>query len=152
MSTLRDIVEQCPLLYWTKEHRYSISIELATGQTLVMRTRLTDLRNHGLKPFTLRANTPWLADKPHSVLSAICDLVDARFLQLATDQLAVAQYVGDIMRSMGQKQYKFVYTVIIPLLATILLKYEPTATLAGWTNWLEMCVKYCKTSHNEGKL
>jgi len=152
MSTLRDIVDQCPLLYWTKEHRHSISIELATGQTLVVRTKLSDLKGYSLPYGTLRKSTSWLADKPDSVLSAITDLVDARFLQLATDQLAVAQYVGDIMRSMGQKQYKFVYTVIIPLLATILLKYEPTATLAGWTNWLEMCVKYCKSNHNEGNL
>src|SRR5688572_23742351 len=93
MTTLHDVVNECPLAYWTKEHRHCIHIELTTGQTLVMRASMSDLVGYRCTPIMLRANSPWLMDKSHGVLDALSHLVDERFLLLARDQLAIANQV-----------------------------------------------------------
>ena len=144
MLTLVELIDTCPLYNWTYTHRHHISIELVTGQTLVMRSSLADLIGYKCTAQMLRNGTPWLQDKSDEVLNSIASLVDARFLQLANEQLKIANCVKEMLSSISMGLFYTVVKATIPSLGIMLLKYEPHATLAGWGTWLENCINYCK--------
>ena len=148
MTTMQDINRTSVLRFWLKEQKHSIRIELVTGQSLVMRSTLPDLKGFKCAPYMLRNGTPWLQHSSEDVIAALCDLVDARFLQLVHAQLQVAQFANLIITNITQGNYLYTRTTLVGTLARMLLEYEPHATLAGWPIWLQTVVDYCKERLN----
>jgi len=148
MTSIEDIARTSPLRHWITQQKHSISIELVTGQTLVIRSSLQDFKGFKCTPYMLRTGTSWLQDSPNDVLDALSDLVDARILQLVTAQLHVAQLSTLVITNIKQGNYLYTRTTLVGTLARMLLEYEPTATLAGWPIWLQTVVDYCKERLN----
>jgi len=143
VTTLKQIAQSCPLPYWVKEHKHCISIELVTGQTLVVRTALKDLKGFKCTADMLRKVTPWLQDKSNDVLDALAALVDARMLQLTQNQLVIAEQVTLILRHMTAGDYIYTMTTLIPALAHVMAEYGDGSLLPIWRTWLESCVLFC---------
>jgi hypothetical protein len=144
MTSLYDIASTSPLRHWLTKQKHIIRVHLVTGQTLIMRSSLQDLKRFKCTPYMLRNGTPWLQDTPNDVLTAISDLVDAKFLQLAHSQLQIAQFCTLVITNLTQKNYTYTRTTLVGTLAHMLLEHEPTATLAGWPIWLQTVIDYCK--------
>lgn len=140
-----DLVHLCPLSFWALHHKHCISIELVTGQFLVVRSTMQDFSGFRCTPEVLRSLSPWLQDKPLSTLLALSDLVTQKIMHLATDQLTVAKNVEAVFKGLREHQYRRTRTVFIPALALLLSEYQPHARMAGWTSWLENCSNYCKS-------
>lgn len=148
MTTLAQIAQLCPLPYWLNQHKHCIHIELVTGQLLVFRTTIPELEKYKCTRDMLRNGTPWLQDKPDDVLDALASLVDARFLQLAKQQLVIADQTTLILQRMTAGtagDFKYTIQVLIPTMWLILTEYEQPANLAVWHVWLENCVLFCYT-------
>ena len=113
-----------------------------------MRSSIQDLKGFACTPYDLRKHSPWLRDLQVETLQALSDLVDARFLQLVTAQLQVAQFSTLIIGNITAGNYVYTRTTLVKTLAQMLLEYEPHATLAGWPTWLQTVVDYCKERLN----
>ena len=143
MTTLAQIASTCPLPYWVNVHKHCIPIELVTGQTLVFRSTIKDLTGFKCTADMLREMTPWLQDKPHDTLLAIADLVNARVLQLAENNLVIAQQAALVVRHITSKDYIYTMQTLIPTLANVLAEYVDYANLSVWREWLERCLLFC---------
>ena len=141
--TLKQIAESCPLPYWVKQHKHVIRIELVTGQSLIFRTTVQDLKTFKCTADMLRNGTPWLQDKSDDVLDSIAALVDARSLQLAQNVLVVAEQTTLIIQNITNGKYIYTMQVLVPVMMQILAEYETHANLAVWRTWLETCVLFC---------
>lgn len=147
--TLDDLYFQCPINHWMMQFRHSIIIPLVEGGAYVLRGTLRDFRDVKNLQQAMR-ESPVIKTKSEDVKSALVDLLEAKLLQFAKDQLKVSENVTTVLQYIDSPDPhdKIVMKQMLLDVGLILLAYEPHASRLGWGAWLVMCQNYINSPQN----
>lgn len=141
-----DVLSSCPTQAWT-DNKFKVTLTLANGHILVVSFDLDSLR-------TFRMTAQLAQERFLDALSGcslkttqyIADCFNEQFMLVAQDQLAISRTALSILEGIGADALSAQdINEMTDRLAVLLTPYEPAASHAGWSRFIENCFDYADT-------